>query len=679
MLLDTGLCIPANMLPPSRALLTRALTIDFCHPSQVFNRMIDSFSDGAPVRVPFSLIKQWTENFKNVIGKGAFCTVYSGIVLVPEEREKNNLVRGRRVAVKRIDAKGILASIATDAEGGNVELLHSIRNEVNLMSSLRHPNIARLVGHCLPPSKRLVISEQMMTELCLIYELAPKGGLGKCLRDYAESSDLLWQYRLKIAAGVAKGLCHMHNNIPGSPVFHRDMKSSNIVLMTSYDPKIINCSLSEYASAPSSTSTSVLSHTDNRLGTPVYACPLYRTSAGMAYDSKCEVFSFGILLLELLTGKLQCHVGKDGKQLMLDCLLSRGKLVADHRIHWPEGLVADISALAAQCTASRDERIDSMSAVIGILDSTNVKYHELGLIDDDFLRVNRGLTARLESLQLQQDIRVMDLETTYKCEICFEDNIPASKGVTCNNRAHPHFFCGAERNDCFSDLVSFQSSHLGSFARNSYGIVCGCCTALVPKVVTSFDASAIGRHSSDSALEAFINANTNAGRCEGQRALEDQRLKYMGEIQRLKEAAMADAARLAASSERHRLRIMDKIVTLHCPHCNVAILDFNGCFAVHHEADHADLRQGCGQYFCGWCLAKFSNNEDCHVHVKICPHNLHPGTYFGEFPADFNRVHGARRRNQVLQYLRSNIPDEKERDETAKAIRADLLDLEIHI
>jgi serine/threonine protein kinase len=656
-----------------------SLKTDFCHPSQIFNEVMYSFSDGSPVRMPLSLIKQWTENFKTVIGKGAFCTVYSGIVFVPEEREKSTLVRGRRVAVKRIDAKGMLALIATDREGGNVELLRSIRNEFNLLSSLRHPNIARLVGHCLPLSNQLVISERMMTELCLVYELAPRGDLGNCLRDYVESSDLLWQYRLKIAAGVAKGLCYMHNTAPGSPVYHRDMKSSNVVLMASYDPKIINCSLSDYASAPSSTSTSVLSLNDNRVGTPGYTCPHYMMSAGMEYDAKCEVYAFGIVLLELLTGTLQGHVGEDGNQVMLECLLRRGTLAGDHRIHWPIGLIPDIWALAVQCIAPRYQRIDSMSAVMGILDSTNIKYHKGGLIDDDFLRVNRGLNVRLESLQLQQDIRVMDLETTHKCEICFEENIPLSKGVTCKNRAHPHFFCGAERNDCFSDMVSFQSSHLGSFARNSNSIVCGCCTALVPKVVTAFDASAIGRHSSDCALEAFIKANTNAGRCEGERALEDQRQQYMGEIQRLKEAAMADAARLAASSERHRLHIMDTIVTLHCPHCSVAILDFNGCFAVHHEADHADLKQGCGMYFCGWCLAKFSNNEDCHVHVKICHHNIHPGTYFGEFPADFNRVHGARRRNLVLQYLRSNIFDEKEREETVKAVRGDLLDLEIYI
>jgi serine/threonine protein kinase len=629
------------------------------------------------VPVPFSLIKQWTENFKSEIGKGSIGSVYSGIVLLPDGEECERR-QGRRVAVKRIDVEGILPSRGTGAEGGSRELLRSIQHEVKLLSSLQHPNIARLVGHCLPPSEDLIISEQKMKELCLVYELAPQGGLDSCLSDDAKSSDLLWQYRLKIAAGVAKGLCHMHNNIPGSPVYHRDMKSSNIVLMASYDPKIINCSLSANESAPSTTGVSVISHSAPLFGSPRYTCPHNKKSAGMAYDAKCEVYSFGIVLLELLTGKLQGQVGKDGKHVMLERLLSHGLLFADHRIHWPEGLVADISALAAQCTASHGDRIDSMTAVMGISDSLNVKYQELGM-DDDVLRVNIGLIARLECLQLQQDIRVMDLETTHKCEICFEDNIPASKGVTCRNRAHPHFFCGAQRNDCFGDMVSSQSSDYSSFVRNSLGIVCGVCTALVPRVVTAFDASVVARHSGNEALSTFIRANTNAGRCEGQRALEDQRLQHLDEMQKTKEAAMADAARLVASTERHRLRIMDNIVTLHCPHCSLAILDFDGCFAVEHRADNADHGHGCGLYFCGWCLAKFGNNADCHVHVKICSHNLHPGTYHGTFPADFNRVHGVRRRNLVFQYLRDNIPDDKEREETTKAIRGELTDVGIDI
>lgn len=628
--------------------------------------------------VPFSLIKLWTENFKIQTGKGPLVSVFSGIVLHPEG-EGSEHRRGRRVAVNRIDVECILSSQATDAQRRYKEFLQSVLQEVKVSSSLHHPNIARLVGHCLPPSEDLVISEQKMKELCLVYELAPKGGLDCCLRDDTNSSDLLWQHRLKIAAGAVKGLCYMHSSTPGSPVYHRDMKSSNIALMGNYDPKIIYCLLPEYAPPPSSMHACSPSDAAPRYGTTGYTCPHYKKSAGMVYDARCEVYAFGIVLLELLTGKLQGHVDKDGNPIMHEDLLSRGLLVADNRINWPEGLVADISALAVECTALYDRRIDSMSAVVAIMDSMTVKYQELGLMDDDVLRVNMGLIARLESLQLLQDIRVMDCEATHKCEICFEDNIPASKGVTCRNRAHPHFFCGAERNDCFGAMVSSQSSDYGSFVRNSLGIVCGVCMALVPRVVTAFDASVVARHSSDEALSTFIRANTNAGRCEGQRALEDQRLQHLDEMQRMKEAAMADTARLAASRERHRLRIMDTIVTLRCPHCSLAILDFDGCFAVEHRADDTVHGHGCGLFFCGWCLAKFLNNTDCHIHVKSCAHNLHPRTYFGTFPADFNRVHGARRRNLVLQYLQDNIPDDKEREETTKAIRVDLTDVGIDI
>lgn len=640
---------------------------------KIVAKVQESFAGGAPVSVPYSLVKKWTENFKTEIGRGAYGTVFSGIVLLPEGEESAHR-QGRRVAVTRINAESILE--ASGRKDGSGELMKSIWNTIEALTSLRHPNIAHLVGHCLPSTEEATAPEHMMKELCLVHELAPHGSLDSCLGDDAKASDLPWQYRLKIAVGVAKGLCHMHSNSngPRGSMHHRDLKSSNIALMADYDPKIFDYCLSEFVSASAAIGTSPL----KGVSTLDYSRP-YPHREGVEHYAKCEVFAFGIVLLELLTGKLQGYDGTSEQQTLLQDRLARGLLAADYRIQWPEGLVTDILKLAADCTSSYDERVDSVYVAMSTLDAMSLKYQELGCMDDDVLRMNRGLIARLESLQLQQDIRVMALETTHRCEICFEDNIPASKGVICGNRAHSHFFCGAERNDCFGEMVSFQSGDYGNFVRNSLSIVCGCCTALVPKVVTAFDASVVARHSSDGALTSFISANSHAVRREGQAALEDQRLQHLDEIHRLKEAAMADAARMAASTERHRLRIMDSIVTLHCPHCNLAILDFDGCFAVEHRSDTISLGHGCGLYFCGWCLAKFGSNSDCHVHVKICPRNLHPGTYFGEFPADFNSVHGASRRSQVLQYLRDNILDDKEREETTKAIRGDLSGLGIDI
>lgn len=401
----------------------------------------------------------------------------------------------------------------------------------------------------------------------------------------------------------------------------------------------------------------------------------------MMYDARCEVFSFGIVLLELVSGKLQGYEDADGQQIMLEDVLEEEGLLADHRIPWPEGLVVDILKVAGDCVASYTKRTGSMTAVMRCLVAINKTYHTLTPLELDLLRANGDLIARFESIQLQQDVRAMkEAEATRRCESCFDEDIPESKGIACSNPAHPHFFCGAEKNDCFGDMVTSQSRDFSNFVRNSSRIVCGCCTALVPRVISTFDASVIGRHASEGALAAFISANTSAGRHEGQAAMEDQRLRHAAEMQKVIEASIVNKAdRMRASTARHRLHIIEKIITLHCPHCNLAILDFNGCFAVEHRADHDLLSQGCGRYFCGWCLAKFETNADCHSHVKFCPHNLHPGTYFGQFPAEFNRVHGERRRNLIIRYMYDKITDLKEREDTKAAIRGELHDIGIVI
>ena len=125
-------------------------------------------------------------------------------------------------------------------------LLEAIQREINVLRSFRHANIICLIGYCLPPVQELRASGQRMKELCLVHELAPLGGLNGLLKDDDKASMMLWQYRLKTNIGVAKGLCCMHNNIPGRPAYHRDMKAANIAVMADYTAKIIDCGLSKY-------------------------------------------------------------------------------------------------------------------------------------------------------------------------------------------------------------------------------------------------------------------------------------------------------------------------------------------------------------------------------------------------------------------------------------------------
>ena len=114
---------------------------------------------------------------------------------------------------------------------------------------------------------------------------------------------MLWQYRLKIAIGVAKGLYCMHNNIPGRPAYHRDMKAANIAIMADYTAKIIDCGSSKYVPETLLQGLSMHTSASSRHGTVGYMCPWYY-KRNMPYDSRCEIFSFGIVFLELITGCL---------------------------------------------------------------------------------------------------------------------------------------------------------------------------------------------------------------------------------------------------------------------------------------------------------------------------------------------------------------------------------------
>lgn len=630
-------------------------------------------SGGAPVSLPFSTISSWTDGFNPTkeIGRGSFGLVYEGLVVLEGQQ-------GLRVAVKKVNAEGIVVSLVLEGrEKGPKSFIQAIQREVNVLSAFHHPNIIRLIGYCLPPNQELRISEQKMTELCLVYELASLGDLSSVLRDDVKAFQLSWQNRLDVALGVAKGLCCMHNPIAGSPAFHRDIKSANIALMADLTPKIIDCGLSKYVPDAGAIGMSNISSMGTRFGTPGYICQYYSARPAMSYDVKCEIFSFGIVLLELLTGKLQNDTNEAGEWVILQ---EEVTLPADSRAgDWPEECRIEFLQLARECTAPYKMRIPSMLNVMRCLVALRNKNVKHSTLEASLLVQTQMLIAQVAALQLQNDVRdSKKVELTYKCEIC-SDEILASKGVLCTNTNYSHFICGPFYGNCFSDMVSSQAFDHGNFENNGRCIVCPLCKALVPKIITPFDLSVIAKHADEIALAAFISAGNSLERCQGLASLEKQQLQHVDEIQKLKESYMEDKLeRMKAAAQRHRQQIIDTILICKCPHCDLAIFDFAGCFAVEHTSDERGLRTGCGQFFCGWCLAKFREHGACHDHVKhSCRLNPNPGQYFGKFPEDFNTVHGQRRRGLVLTYLEDNIGDAEDREEVKKTLKGDLSDLGI--
>ncbi|KAI4348351.1 hypothetical protein L6164_009085 [Bauhinia variegata] len=215
-----------------------------------------------------------TKNFRNesFIGQGGFGAVYKG------KLEST----GQIVAVKRLDTAGIQ---------GEKEFLV----EVLMLSLLRHPNLVNMIGYCAEGDQRL-----------LVYEYLPLGSLESHLHDLPPGAEPLpWKVRMNIAYGAALGLNYLHHEAKPA-VIYRDLKSANILLDEGFHPKLSDFGLAKFG--PSGDR----SHVSTRvMGTHGYCAPEYATSGKLTMKS--DIFSFGVLLLELITGRkaLDDRLGRD--------------------------------------------------------------------------------------------------------------------------------------------------------------------------------------------------------------------------------------------------------------------------------------------------------------------------------------------------------------------------------
>ncbi|XP_050231690.1 probable LRR receptor-like serine/threonine-protein kinase At1g05700 [Mercurialis annua] len=200
-----------------------------------------------------------TNNFSTIIGKGGVGIVYHGC-----------LTDGTQVAVKMV---------SPTSTNGSVQF----QTEANLLNRVHHRNLASFVGYCYED-----------TNIGIIYEYMAFGNLGKYLSDKSVEA-LTWKERLQIALDAAQGLEYLHHGCK-PPIIHRDVKSANILLSENLQAKI-----ADFGFSKDFPSESISYMSTGVVGTVGYLDPEYYTSSRLT--EKSDVYGFGIVLLELITGQ----------------------------------------------------------------------------------------------------------------------------------------------------------------------------------------------------------------------------------------------------------------------------------------------------------------------------------------------------------------------------------------
>lgn len=194
----------------------------------------------------------------NFIGRGGWSQVYRGF-----------LPDGQSVAVKILNS-----SSKTEQE---------LLSEVEILTLLKHNHIITLIGYCVEGLNRL-----------LVYNFVSRGNLEENLHGGKEKPILPWKVRLKVAVGVAEALDYLHNGFSQS-VIHGDVKSSNILLSEEFEPQLSDFGLARWAPTSSYITCSDV------LGTFGYLAPEYFVYGKV--NDKTDVYAFGVVLLELITGR----------------------------------------------------------------------------------------------------------------------------------------------------------------------------------------------------------------------------------------------------------------------------------------------------------------------------------------------------------------------------------------
>ncbi|MBA0693416.1 hypothetical protein Goari_003790 [Gossypium aridum] len=315
----------------------------FCqHKAPVFGK--------PPRRFSYEELEEATDGFAevNFLAEGGFGVVYRGI-----------LRDGQVVAVKLLKFVGCQADI-------------DFCREVQVLSCAQHRNVVLLIGFCIDGNKRV-----------LVYEYICNGSLDFHLHGSNRAS-LDWQSRLRIAIGAARGLRYLHEDCRVGCIVHRDMRPKNILLTHDFEPQVTDFGLARWHS-----DQWTVGNEEQTVGTSGYLAPEY--SDGRRITQKVDVYAFGVVLLELLTGQritdLQYYKGRnflsdwfhplaalDSNQIMTNIYQLLDPCLASGKVRDYTHQLQAMARAAFLCLSHDPESRPPMSKILRILEGgdTNV-------------------------------------------------------------------------------------------------------------------------------------------------------------------------------------------------------------------------------------------------------------------------------------------------------------------
>ncbi|GFY82536.1 leucine-rich repeat protein kinase family protein [Actinidia rufa] len=311
--------------------------------------------EGGNVAIPIQVLRQVTNNFNeaNVLGRGGFGVVYKG-----------ELHDGTKIAVKRME------SGATGTKGMN-----EFQAEIAVLTKVRHRHLVALLGSCINGHERL-----------LVYEYMPQGTLSQHLFEWRELGHpcLTWKQRVTIALDVARGVEYLHS-LAQQSFIHRDLKPSNILLGDDMRAKVADFGLVKNApDGKYSLETRVA-------GTFGYLAPEYAATGRVT--TKVDVYAFGVVLMEIITGRKAldetmpdershlvpwfCRVliNKENLEKAIDQALDPDQETLES--------ITKVSELAGHCTAREPFQRPDMGHAVNVLGPLVEKWKPSSYEDDE--------------------------------------------------------------------------------------------------------------------------------------------------------------------------------------------------------------------------------------------------------------------------------------------------------